>query len=76
MTEKEKQIKEKIDEGVVVLARGNLTDLLNQETRELQISLQTRKETAKEILQKVGKVCGDYQWFKNLCKQYGVEVDE
>lgn len=34
-----------------------------------------RKETAKEILQEVGKVCGDYQWFKNLCKQYGVEVE-
>ena len=33
-----------------------------------------RKETAKEILQEVGKVCGDYQWFKNLCKQFGVEV--
>lgn len=40
------------------------------------IEADTRKETAKEILQEVGKVCGDYQWFKNLCKKYGVEVDE
>ena len=35
---------------------------------------QIRKETAREILQEVGKCCGDYQWFKNLCKQFGVEV--
>lgn len=34
-----------------------------------------RKETAREILDKVGKVCGDYQWFKNLRKEYGVEVE-
>ena len=34
------------------------------------------KETAREILKEVGKTCGDYQWFKNLCKQYGVEVEE
>lgn len=32
------------------------------------------KETAEKILNEVGKVCGDYQWFKNLCKQYGVEI--
>ncbi len=32
-----------------------------------------RKETAREILNEVGRVCGDYQWFKNLCKQYGLK---
>ena len=43
---------------------------------ELETSLkQARKETAREILAEVGKVCGDYQWFKNLCKQYEVVMD-
>lgn len=37
--------------------------------------LDARKKTAKEILQEVGKACGDYQWFKNLCKEFGVEVE-
>lgn len=37
---------------------------------------QARKETAKEILREVAKACGDYQWFKNLCEQFGVEVEE
>lgn len=35
-----------------------------------------RKETAEKILKEVAKTCGDYQWFKNLCKQFGVEIKE
>lgn len=42
------------------------------------------KDTAKEILQEVGDIVDDgddrfkykdYQWHKNLCKHYGVEVE-
>lgn len=33
-----------------------------------------RKQTAREILNKVGKVCEDYQWFKNLREEYEVDV--
>lgn len=40
------------------------------------VSEKVRKETAREILKEVSKTCGDYQWFKNLCKQYDVEVEE
>lgn len=44
-----------------------------------------RKETAKEILTYVGNLSDDcddriklkdYQWHKNLCQKYGVEVEE
>lgn len=31
------------------------------------------EDTAEKILKEVGKVCGDYQWFKNLRKQYEKE---
>jgi hypothetical protein len=41
-----------------------------------QLQDQARKETAEKILKEVGKTCGDYQWFKNLCKQFGVEIKE
>lgn len=34
------------------------------------------KAVAEKILNEVGKVCGDYQWFKNLRKQFGVEIKE
>lgn len=45
---------------------------------------EVRKETAKEILAYVGNLyedgddlfqMKDYQWYKNLCKKYGVEVE-
>ena len=46
---------------------------------------EVQKETAKEILQYVGDLYDDcdqrfrlkdYQWHKNLCKKYGVEVEK
>lgn len=46
--------------------------------------LQAVKDTAKEILQEVGNIVDDgddrfkykdYQWHKDLCKRYGVEVE-
>ena len=64
----------KLPENAVVV----MPDKLNEyQKAELQIIKdQARKETAREILSKVGKVCGDYQWFKNLRKEYGVEVED
>ena len=76
----------RVGEGEVVVIKEDLEDLQASAKafdklfvlfRVLIASLGVvRKETAKEILREVGKVCGDYQWFKNLCKQYGVEVEE
>jgi predicted transcriptional regulator len=49
-----------------------------------KVKLQAVKDTAKEILQYVGDLYDDgdqrfglksYQWHKNLCKRYGVEVE-
>lgn len=62
------------DDGII----KDLDDYCEDIYNEVFVPLlkQTRKETAKEILQEVGKVCGDYQWFKNLCKQFGMEVCE
>ncbi|MBE5764019.1 MAG: hypothetical protein E7339_00255 [Clostridiales bacterium] len=68
----------KIPEGSVVLSKEEYNDLKGLEKhfddyliKEIK---ETRKETTKEILREVSKVCADYQWFKNLCKQFGVEV--
>lgn len=44
---------------------------------------QAVKDTAKEILQEIGNIWDDngefmfrdYQWYKNLCERYGVEVE-
>ena len=67
----------KIPEGAVVLTREELWErdeiLKRFETQIAEVK--ARKETAREILKEIGKTCGDYQWFKNLCKQYGVEVE-
>ena len=75
----------KIPEGSVVLSKElqeqlvplgrykEVKALYDKKCAELKKS---RKETAKEILQEVGKACCDYQWFKNLCKKFGVEVEE
>ena len=50
---------------------------------ETEVAYEAHKETAKEILQYVGNLYDDcdqrfrlkdYQWHKNLCKKYGVEV--
>ena len=50
-----------------------------------EVEQQAIKDTAKEILQYVGNLYDDcdqrfrlkdYQWHKNLCKKYGVEVEE
>ena len=67
----------KIPEGSVVLTIEEV-DEFRKDSAEVKflknkIIKQARKETAKEILKEVAKTCGDYQWFKNLCKQYGVE---
>lgn len=54
------------------MTHQSLTEYVGADVLEAE----ARKETAKEILREVGKVCGDYQWFKNLCKQFGVEVEK
>lgn len=74
-----------IPENAVVLTEEEYNTLMLEQKRlkkivdripcGYELKDKTRKQTAKEILQEVRKVCGDYQWFKNLCKQYGVEVD-
>ncbi len=69
-------------ENAVVLTREEYEALKKQieyweyETKVAREEIDNAvKEKAREILGEVGKVCGDYQWFKNLRKQYGVEVD-
>ena len=52
------------------ISAGNLLVYLKEFKEE------ERKETAENILREVGKTCGDYQWFKNLCKQFEVEIKE
>lgn len=62
-----KQGYHKIPEGFIVVDKEYLK-------KELQwLEQQVHKETAKKILKEVAKTSGDYQWFKNLCKQYGVK---
>ena len=60
-----------------IAVKENDIGKLESEIDDLKYELkQTRKQTACEILDKVGKVCGDYQWFKNLREEYEVEVQE
>lgn len=67
----------KIPEGSVVLSKEEYEKLCHLAYFGYEdVKEQAHKETAKEVLKDVAKTCGDYQWFKNLCKQYGVEVGE
>ncbi len=75
-----------------VIYRDNMDELLNEEIKELTLSNKIRKETAKEILQKLReKVNWGYDYpdephspicvfspflFEEMEKEYGVEVDE
>lgn len=66
----------------VTVERPVMCDLLNEEQRELQKVLETRKETAKEILQEQytkaktngygGVLLGE---IKDFAEKYGVEVE-
>lgn len=70
----------KLPENSVVLSREEYEELTLAKQSIFKMlderDNQARKETAEKILKEVGKTCGDYQWFKNLCKQYGVEIKE
>lgn len=49
----------------VVSGRDGFVDLLNEETKELSIIEKTRKETAKEIFQKVINICRKEEDFQD-----------
>lgn len=62
--------------NALMLEQKRLKEIVDRIPCGYELTDKTRKETAKEILQEVRKVCGDYQWFKNLCEKYGVEVQD
>lgn len=79
----------KITKNEVVISKEEWKHIKNSlyySKEELEKKLQkTRKETAREILTFIGNMydeCDsrfklkDYQWHKDLCKQYGVEIGE
>ena len=59
------------------ISRGELIEVLNQEQKELQTILQTRKETAEKIYTFVNSF-GTHNWvrFTKFIKQFGVEIKE
>jgi hypothetical protein len=70
------------EKKIVKKLKTNLTDLLNQELKELQIA-QARKETAEKILREVADCMQSSDLsrimayrIKELAKQFGVEIKE
>ena len=65
----------------VICDRDNFTDLLNEETKELSLIEKTRKETAKEIYERLIELsenpCNDREEiYKEVFGRYGMEVEE
>ena len=69
----QKNFKLKIEVEDLEEYNAKANEFLDKYKKELE---NKGKETAEKILNEVGKVCGDYQWFKNLRKQFGVEIKE
>lgn len=80
---------QKVDKDSIILSKEQYIDLTLAKQSIFNMleerDNKARKETAREILTIIGNMLDecddrfklkDYQWHKDLCKQYGVEIKE